>query len=409
MSAFVDHHNVSVVTAILPQHGTNRVIERVFAAGDRNTLLINARGTLVRDRWYQALLPVMSPENEYLQFLVPDVKVAPVIETVIEAGELHLPGSGAVFAVPCDHLSCTPDFELWSDDAWEASRYDASRNLRENLTAIFCIVAPDQTEAIARAAMANGAHGPIVFYGEGRGLRDRLGWLRITKTRNKEVLLVVVDNADAVAVTEAMIDAGDLDLPGRGFLFRVPVQTGLVNISSTFGTQRYAANMQQVIAAIDEIKGSSQWRSQRVNHLVGTGKSAGLNLFGKVRERSYLSGQCLLNCIAGRKHAETIVDAALAGGAPGANFSFAKLIEADSRATSRGVRFNRERAVVRAVLPEERLTSVVIAIQAACGDLGIGDVCLYSQPVTRAVTYVPEATQGAARERSYLKSPRAPR
>ena len=64
MSDFVDHHNVSVVTAILPQHGTNRVIEQVFAAGDRNTLLINARGTLVRDRWYQALLPVMSPENE---------------------------------------------------------------------------------------------------------------------------------------------------------------------------------------------------------------------------------------------------------------------------------------------------------------------------------------------------------
>ena len=409
MTRFVQHNNVSVVSAILPQQRAAAVVESVFAAGDRDALLINARGTLMRDRWYQALLPMMSPEKEFVQFLVPDREVTHIIEAIVSAGELHLPGSGAVFAVPCTHLSCSEDFALWSNAAWESDPLDRSRNLRENLTAIFCIVQADQTDQIARAAMNTGAHGPVVYYCEGRGLRDRLGWLRITKKTHKEMLLVIVDNADAVIVTEAMIDAGDIDLPGRGFLFRVPIQTGLVNIGSTFGSQRYAANMQQIIAAIDELKGSAQWRDQRVNQLIGTGKSAGLSLFGKVRERCYLSGQCILSIIVGRKHAETIVDAALAGGAPGANFSYAKLIEAESRSGPRGVRLNRERAIVRVILAEERLTSVVIAIQAACAEHAISEVCHYSQPVTRAITYVPEPENGTASAplRSPRSSPRA--
>ncbi|MEQ8492873.1 MAG: hypothetical protein RLW42_01510, partial [Gammaproteobacteria bacterium] len=82
MSGFVEHHNVSVVSVILPQQRAAPVIEAVFAAGDRNSLVINARGTLMRDRWYQALLPVISPEKEYLQFLVPDREVTHIIEAI---------------------------------------------------------------------------------------------------------------------------------------------------------------------------------------------------------------------------------------------------------------------------------------------------------------------------------------
>ncbi len=390
MTDFVSHPNVSVVTAILPQQITGQVIEEVFAAGDRSALLINARGTLVRDRWYQALLPVMSPEKEYVQILVPDREVPRILEAIVDAGQLYLPGTGAVFAVPCDELACSEDFSLWATSAWESDDYNASRNFRENLTAIFCIVQTDQTDAISRAAMSVGAHGPVIYYCEGRGLRDRLGWLRITKKNDKEVIVVIVDNADAVAVTEAMIDAGDIDLPGRGFLYRMPVQMGVINIGSHFGRRRHAASMQQIVAAIDEIKGSSSWRDERVEQLVGTGKSAGLNLFGKVKQRSYLSGQCSLSCIVGRKHADVIVSAAMAGGAPGANVSYAKLIEAESSATRHGVRLNRERALVRTILPETRLETLVWSIKAACAEHGISEVCLYSQPVTRAITYVPD-------------------
>ncbi len=395
MTRFVTHTNVSVVTAIVPPHSAHRVIDEVFALGDRSAWWINARGTLMRDRWYQALVPVMSPEKEILHFLAPDTEIDPMMESIVAAGNLHLPGAGAVIAVPCDELHCTEDFPLWATSSWESDSFNASHNLKENLTAIFCIMQRDRTDQISRAAMSAGAHGPVVFYCAGRGLRDRIGWLRITKKDDQEVLVVVVDNADAVAVTEAMVDAGDIDMPGRGFLFRMPVQKGVINIGSTYGRRKYAADMQQIISAIDDLKGGSQWRDQRISELVGTGKSAGLNLFGKVKERAYLTGQASLSCIVTRKHADTVLDAALDGGAPGANVSYAKLVEADSQATARGIRLNRERAVVRIILPEERLTNVVLHMQSACSEHEIDNVCIFVQPVTRAVTYIADRSERA--------------
>lgn len=387
---FVTHRNVSLITAVVPPHIAKHCIEKVFEFGERNALWITARGTLARDRWYQALIPMVSPEKEYLQFLVPDVEVDHMMESLVSAGQLHLPGAGAVFAVPCDELRCTEDFALWSTTTWESDGFNASHNLKENLTAIFCIVQCDRTGQIARAAMAAGAHGPVVFYCAGRGLRDRIGWLRITKKDDQEALLVIIDNADAIAVTEAMVDAGDLDMPGRGFLYRMPVQKGVINIGSTYGRRKYAADIQQIISAIDDLKGNSQWRDQRITELVGTGKSAGLNLFGKVKERTYLTERASLSCIVGRKHTDVIVDAALAAGAPGAHVAYARLIEADSHISAHGIRFNRERAIVRIILPEDLLTNVVLYMQSACAEHDIGDVCIYGQPVTRAVTYVAE-------------------
>lgn len=394
--SFVSNKNVSLVAAILPQAVANEVVDNVFKQGERNALIIDARGTLMRDRWYQALLPMVSPEREYIQFLVPDAEVDHTMEAIVTAGNLHLPGAGAVFAVPCDDVVHTEDFQLWKNSQWENDAFNASKVLRENLTAIFCIVPKGDTEALSRAAMTAGAHGPVIFYCEGRGLRDRLGWLRITKNRDKEVVVVIVDNADAIAVTEAIVDAGDIDMPGRGFLYRVPIQKGVVNIGSTIGRHRYPATMHQIISAIDEIKGGATWRDQRVNELIGTGQSAGLNLFGKVRERVYLKNQCSLNCIVGRKDVESLVEVALAAGAPGANFSFAKFFDSDDRSTTGGVRYHRERGILRFILPETISKRVGLQLQAACIEQDINEVCLFTTPVTRAITYIADPNRADA-------------
>ena len=391
MSELLRYKNFAIVTVILPQYNANDVIDAVLASGCESALLINSRGTLIRERWYQAFLPVMSPEKEFLQFIIPEADIDRIIQIIVATGDLHLPGAGAVFAVPCDELVCSGSFPLWSQQVDEGDQGTASKTLRENLTAIFCVVQLDQTDTISRAAMNAGAHGPIVFYCEGRGLRDRLGWLKITKKNDKEVIVVIVDNADAVAVTEAMVDAGDIDLPGRGFLYRMPVNSGLINIGSTFGRRRHAASIQQIIAAIDELQGSTDWRDERVSQLVGTGKSAGINLFGKVKERAYLTNQCIVSCIVSRKHVDQVVDGALAGGASGANISYAKRFELETNENVHGIRLNRERAIIRLVLAEELYPAVAEGIEHAVHEHEVDEFCMYVQPVTRAITYVPTA------------------
>lgn len=396
--SFRSKDNISIVTAILPPSNARKVIDTLFQMGEHNSLMQNARGTLIRDRWYQSFLPVISPELEYLQFLVPDPQVDSIMDTIAATARLNLPGSGAVYSVPCDKVEYGDGFDLWS--SVEDGDFNASIGLKENLTAIFCIAQSDQVDAISRAAMQAGAHGPVIYYCEGRGLRDRLGWLKITKKQTKEVICLIVDNVDKVAVTEAMIDAGKLDIPGHGFLYRMPVQKGLINLPSMVGNRGYTANLQQVIAAIDNLKGNTDWRDQSVIELGAAGKGAGISALGQFQERSWLLDQVCFGCIVSRKHSDTILDAMRNAGAHGANVAFARFIELEAKTTASGIRLNRERGVIRSVMASAISGEVMAAVRLLCEEQGIDDVCMFLQPITRGFTYIAPAVKEKV-ERTY--------
>jgi len=96
----------------------------------------------------------------------------------------------------------------------------------------------------------------------------------------------------------------------------------------------------------------------------------------------------VLTCLVSRKYGETIMDAALAGGAPGANVSFARFIEADSQTTAAGVLLNREESIVRVILPAALCAPVIESIKAAIAREGIDKACLFRQPVSSAITFI---------------------
>ncbi len=389
MSDFLTHKNISVVTAILPKQTSQACIESVFTLGDQNVLLMHARGTLVRDSWYHSFLPVLSPEKDFLQFLVPDLEVDFIMEQVINKGHLYLPGAGAVYSIPCDEVIHTEDFHLWSElDAHEEKEeHNASLNLRENLSAITCILGEEQTDVVSRAALQTGAHGPIINYCHGRGLRDRLGWLRITKKSQQEVLTIIADNNDADTIIESMVEAGRIDMPGRGFIYRMPVQKGLINIASTYGNRSYGANMKQMISAIDTLMGSGQWRQQNVIVQGGSTKIAGLNLQGKIKPRPSLQNQIGLSCVIARKHVETMLNAASDAGATGAYVSYAKFIEAECKKTSTGIKLNREDGVIRFVHNETLSEQVLESMKVAVIKHDMHNVCFYKRQVGKVITY----------------------
>jgi len=392
---------VSVIAAILPPASARPVIERLFGQGERNAFVTNARGTLIRDKWVQRFLPLISPEKEILRFLVPDPQVDSVIQDIIDAGKLRYPGAGAVYAVPCDELYCTDDFPIWATLDPESLEPDASLSLRENLTAISCILQREQTETVSRAAMQLGAHGPVVFYCEGRGLRDRLGWLRITKKGTKEVLTLIVDTADAGSVIDAIVQSGRLQFPGRGYLYAMPVQKGMVNLASTIGgSGRYAADMQQVIAAIDELMGHSDWRRRAVFRLGAGGRAAGIGLDLTEPDPVQMDPHTRLTFISGQAHTQLLLDTALAAGASGANVMQARFVEVESK-VAMGRRLNRERSWVQTVLPQPLADAVLAAVKARVEEDGIAEACLFSQPVTRVVTYRATVAPADVGPRSY--------
>ncbi|MDR2922336.1 MAG: hypothetical protein LBU85_03210 [Treponema sp.] len=125
---------------------------------------------------------------------------------------------------------------------------------------ISCIVPRGQGDSLAEALLELGICVPIVFFGTGVGLRDRLGIMRITVPIEKEILWFIVPASDAILVEKIIIPRAGLDIPGRGFLYTMYIHAPVVNLRVRHGKRAHAATMEQIIAALDEVRGSSDWR-----------------------------------------------------------------------------------------------------------------------------------------------------
>jgi len=88
---------------------------------------------------------------------------------------------------------------------------------------IVAIVQRGKADRPIKAALKAGAESAVAFFGRGMGIRERLGLLGLAVEPEKEIVMIVVPEEDAERVVRAMVRAGDLDQPGVGFLFVLPV------------------------------------------------------------------------------------------------------------------------------------------------------------------------------------------
>ncbi len=373
----------SLVTAILPRQNADRVICEVLAAGAPNAMSAAARGTLMHERWYQSLLPAISPEQEVVQFLVPDVDVDRLMEHIVVVGNLRMSGAGAIFAVPCRDLACSGDFPLWTPGSYRFESVAFDIRFKTDLVAVLHVTDRGAAAPVARAALRAGAPGATITFVRGYGLRDRLGLLRITKSHEKELIVAVVDRYDLDAVFDAMAQAGHVDQPGRGLIFQVPISRGLTNLASVFQPWKHSATVQQMVRAIDQLQGSSDWRANPLHVHDPRNNDFATTPPGTRR------GLKLLGVIAQRKDADHLLQSLLELGASGASVSNLRLTEADCRQTRGGLRMHREFARIDVVLNPAALPALRSGLDAVLSDPGLGETCLFTHDIPSARTFSP--------------------
>ena len=86
------------------------------------------------------------------------------------------------------------------------------------------IVQRGRADGPLKAALKAGAQSAVAFFGRGLGIRERLGWLGLAVQPEKEIVMVVVPASRTETVVRAMVRAGNLDQPGVGFLFVLPIE-----------------------------------------------------------------------------------------------------------------------------------------------------------------------------------------
>ena len=309
---------------------------------------------------------------EVFEVYLPRVQAHAAVQAWARALGLFTPGRGAVYAEDVELLNPPGiDFGAASVAAPEAEQQPGER--LSNLVLINCVVQRGYGNGLARCAIESGSNLPSINFGTGTGVRDRLGLLRIAIPAEKEIMSLLVDPHDAPATLNVLIEAGRLDLPGRGFIGAYPVRVGVANPKSSRGLQRHSASMEQVIAAIDELKAGTRWRHR-----------AGADEAGPRRPRRWLTGlvNVTLNCNEG--NADRLVATAMGNGAGGATITKARLFAPS------GGEFpaSPAREIVDLGIGPEKLDQLVEALRGA-GAFEAETACLVeTKPLPTAFTYV---------------------
>ncbi len=296
------------------------IMERLTSLGAGAALVENARCVRQRVRARGWGLPGQATDLDDSPMDVFRVAVAReaadrVARELIEAGELRTPGHGMLYAQDLVEYSraeppaIDPDPDTRSD------------GMLRDMALLTCILSmAGSGEQLARIALTLGAGVPVVSRGIGTGIRDRLGLLRIAITPEKEIVRLMIPAHDADGIRRLLIEEGRLDRPGGGFLYQTPIRAGLADPLLRIGRQRHAASMEQIIAALDDIKAGTAWRKRfvaiedRPEHVA------------RLTRRHYR--EIVFTCSEGR--ADDWVRVAMTAGADGATTSRARRLGADS-------------------------------------------------------------------------------
>ncbi|HSB94094.1 MAG TPA: hypothetical protein VLC28_13310, partial [Flavitalea sp.] len=139
MSQTTNDTRYSLITAILPKESAKRILDRALSIQIPTNIIVNARGTLYREKWYQKFKPAINPEQTIFELLVPAALVDGIMDGITAAAGLHEGKRGAVFCAPCnDVVFINPD--LFPASLNIAKIADAPITYNHRLTAIYCLV-----------------------------------------------------------------------------------------------------------------------------------------------------------------------------------------------------------------------------------------------------------------------------
>ena len=137
--------------------------------------------------------------------------------------------------------------------------------------------------------------------------------------------------------------------------------------------------MQQLIAAMDELKGNRDWRKRENEEFDSKDKK---------NEPVFLENLVSLTCITPRDQSDALIEAALEAGAPAASVGFGSIKDAESEKGADRNQVNKEWGFIHLAIAPDKVDFIKDAIKKRAVDSNISEVCFYVIPVSKALTYL---------------------
>lgn len=294
--------NISKFTCSVYKFVSGKVWDTLKECGIEDCIIQRSRSVIATNK-RKGLFDgdIAELEIETYHFYTAPEEEEKVYSTIINNAGLNQEGRGSIFVEPA--ILIEKDGIADNFDKLDLDIPDDPANF----TGIYAITQRGRGNDLARTAIGNGTCVPYVFHGKGGGIRDRMGLIRITIPAEKEMLSIVVAEHNGLGMMNLLIDGGQLDRPGMGFIFTYPVKRALMDRKSS-STVKTAASIGQIVAAIDELKASTEWRKRSfVSH--------------DMTERRYFENMENIMLICDDTQAEDLLQTAMDAGASGATIS----------------------------------------------------------------------------------------
>lgn len=312
-------HRVSRITCIVNKLFTDKIVEQIFKLGINTIFDETGRTTreFISPRSLGlpgSTIKMQSTPVNVLRFTVQRKQARMVMDYLVKAGNFNIPGRGTIFSQDLiEFTKKEPPFIAFEE--MEDITHDIPY-LRK-LSYVICVLSvPGSGEKLAKVALDLGVCVPLITHGISNDLRDQLGLIRITISPEKEVVHLIMPEQDTESIIKLLLEEGRLDRPGRGYIYQTPISFGLIDTRMRVGRQQYAASMEQIIAAIDQIKGNTFWRKR----LDTTGADA-------VDEQLWLpNDNCEISVVSEEDTEEHLKYAGMKAGATGSTVSRLKIL-----------------------------------------------------------------------------------
>lgn len=311
---------------------------------------------------------------EIISFFVDEKYEYSLLSYVTHKYDLRTPGKGSIYSQEIKITQAHPEYVIDQEINLKVER---GENFFHQLMGIVCIVQRGEGDRINKIALNYGASVPATTHGEGSGVRDKLGLLRITIPPEKELINLTISKHDAEAVMELYISQGKLDEPGRGFVYLYPIKQGLVNTKISRNNSSQAASVEQMISAIDSIKGGMEWRKSRLEH-------------DSNKRREFLTELTEMDLICEEGRGTALTEAAMGSGAPGATICKFRTVKLGEDLEM--IRFIRE--ICKMIVPTYLVEDITNALKETGCFSGDDKAMLYTLPVQKAFTYRAKVIKG---------------
>ncbi|MEQ6167172.1 hypothetical protein AAOE16_08255 [Ekhidna sp. MALMAid0563] len=258
-------HEASQITCIVNQDFSEKVLNYLCKLG-LEAYVENGRSLreFIKPRGFGVAngAKLRGNQSSIIRVTVPKACAEMLIESIVAEVELYLPGRGSIFYQNViEHSAIEPSLNVTHLQKF-AKKVDQVHFL-DDLSYVTCVLSGHESgERLAKAALDLGVCVPLITYGTGNDIRDQLGLIRITISPDKELVHLLIPQHDSESIIKLLAEESRLDRPGRGYMYQTPVVMGLLDTRLKVGKQNHAASIDQIIAAIDTLKRSTEWRKR---------------------------------------------------------------------------------------------------------------------------------------------------